>query len=338
MWTEDKLNSLLTEPSERLVEDIRKIDGDIMVLGAGGKMGPTLCMLAKNAVKRAGIEKNIIAVSRFSDSAVREELEANGVQVISADLCDREKLEELPDVKNIIFMAGKKFGTTGQEATTWAMNAVIPAFVTERFKGANFVVFSSGNIYPIVPVSGGGCVETDGAQPIGDYTMSCLARERIFEYAAQEYGSKVFIYRLNFAVDLRYGVLLDVAKKVMSGEAISLQTPCFNFIWQGSANEYALRALLHVGSPAVKMNITGPETVSIKYVAERFGKIFGKKPVFEGECGDSAYLSNSMLAMETFGYPDVSAETLINWQAQYILSDGKTLNKPTHFEQREGVY
>ena len=338
MWTEAKLNVLLTTPSQALVDDIKKIKGDITVLGAGGKMGPTLCVLAKNAVKRAGIDKKIIAVSRYSDAEVKKYLEDNDVDVISADLLDRTQLESLPMTENVIFMAGRKFGTDGSEALTWAMNSSLPAFVAEKYKGCNIVVFSSGNIYPIVPLSKGGCSEEDRPIPVGEYAMSCLARERAFEYAATAFGSKVFIYRLNFAVDLRYGVLFDVAKKVLDGTPISLTTPCYNFIWQGSANEIAIRGLLHAESPAFKMNVTGPETVSIRFVAERFGKLFGKEPVYENEEGTTAYLNNAMKAMEIFGYPAVSAETLIKWQAEYILDGGKTLDKPTHFEERKGSY
>lgn len=338
MWTEAKLNEMLTTPSEILIEDIKKIDGDITVLGAGGKMGPTLCVLAKNAIKAAGVQKRVIAVSRFTDSEVKNYLEENDVEVVCADLLDRAQLEKLELTKNVIFMAGRKFGTDGSEALTWAMNSTLPAFVAEKFKGTNMVVFSSGNIYPIVPLSSGGCSEEDRPVPVGEYAMSCLARERAFEHAANTYGTKVFIYRLNFAVDLRYGVLFDVAKKVLDGTPISLATPCYNFIWQGSANEIAIRGLLHAQSPAFKMNVTGPETVSIRFVAERFGKMFGKTAVFENEEGNNAYLNNAMKAMEIFGYPSVSAETLIKWQAEYILDGGKTLDKPTHFEERKGSY
>ena len=338
MWTEAKLNEMLTTPSETLIEDIKKIDGDITVLGAGGKMGPTLCVLAKNAVKAAGVQKRVIAVSRFTDSEVKNYLEENDVEVVCADLLDRAQLEKLEETKNVIYMAGRKFGTDGSEALTWAMNSTLPAFVAEKFKGTNMGVFSSGNIYPIVPLSSGGCSEEDRPVPVGEYAMSCLARERAFEHAANTYGTKVFIYRLNFAVDLRYGVLFDVAKKVLDGTPISLTTPCYNFIWQGSANEIAIRGLLHAQSPAFKMNVTGPETISIRFVAERFGKMFGKAPVFENEEGNNAYLNNAMKAMEMFGYPSVSAETLIKWQAEYILDGGKTLDKPTHFEERKGSY
>ena len=339
MWTEEKLNEMLTTPSAKLIEDVAKIKGDIMVLGAGGKMGPTLCLLAKNAIKKAGIEKRVIAVSRFSDPIALKLLHDNDIETISADLLDQESLNALPEVENIIFMAGRKFGTDGgTEYLTWAMNATLPAFVAYKFRKSNIVVFSSGNIYPIIPLAKGGCTEDDKVGPVGEYPMSVLARERAFEYAARQYGTKVFIYRLNFAVDLRYGVLFDCAKKIMDGTPISLATPCFNFIWQGSANEIAIRGLLHCESPMKVMNVTGPETVSIKQASIKLGKYLGKEPVFEGEEGNTAYLANASRAMETFGYPDVSAETLIRWQAEYILDGGRVIDKPTHFEERKGSY
>lgn len=338
MWTEEKLNELLTAPSEALAEDMKKIKGDIMVLGAGGKMGPTLCVLAKNAAEKAGVKKRIIAVSRGTDKAASQMMLDNGVEVISMDLLDTKKLYSLPETENIIYMAGRKFGTDGKEWETWAMNSTLPAFAADKFKKSNIVVFSSGNIYPIVSLAGGGCTEKDKPVPVGEYAMSCLARERAFEYAANTFGTKVFIYRLNFAVDLRYGVLFDVANKIIKGEKISLSTPCFNFIWQGSANEIAIRGLLHAQAPAKIMNVTGPETVSIKKAALELGEYLGKEPVFEGECGNDAYLNDASLAMETFGYPAVSAKTLIRWQAEYITDGGRTLDKPTHFEERKGSY
>ena len=338
MWTEEKLNEMLSTPSQALIDDMKKIKGDIMVLGAGGKMGPTLCVLAKNAIKAAGIDKRVIAVSRFTDPIATQFLNDSGIETIPCDLLNHEQLNSLPEVENVIFMAGRKFGTDGGEWQTWAMNATLPAFVAEKFKKSNIVVFSSGNIYPIVPLSSGGCTEKDKIGPVGEYTQSVLARERAFEYAAHTYGTKIFIYRLNFAVDLRYGVLFDVAKKVLDGTPISLSTPCFNFIWQGSANEIAIRGLLHADSPACIMNVTGPETVSIKKASIELGKYLGKEPIFENECGTDAYLNDASLAMETFGYPQVSAKTLIRWQAEWLLDGGRTLGKPTHFEERKGSY
>lgn len=337
-WTEEKLNALLTTPSKELVEDIAKIEGDIMVLGAGGKMGPTLCVLAKNAIKEAGIDKKVYAVSRFGDEIAAKLLSDNGVEIIKCDLLNTEQLNALPDVKNIIYMAGKKFGTDGNEWQTWAMNSVLPAHVGEKFKGASMVVFSSGNVYPLVPLHTAGCTEETKPRPIGEYTQSCLARERSFEYAAHKFGTKVFIYRLNFAADLRYGVLYDIASSVLNGTPISLTTPCFNIIWQGTANEIALRGLLHASSDVEIMNVTGPETLSVRKTAEEFGKYFGKEPVFSGEESGMAYLNDASRAVSVFGYPSVSAKTLIKWQAEWILSGGRALGKPTHFEERGGKY
>lgn len=338
MWSEEKLNELLTTPSEKLIEDIAKIKGDIMVLGAGGKMGPTLCILAKNAVKAAGIDKKVIAVSRYSDASVVKLLEDADVEVIKCDLQEKDQLNALPDCENIIYMAGKKFGTDGNEWATWGMNSVLPAMVIDKFRGKTFVVFSSGNIYPIVPVHTGGCDESVKVEPKGEYTMSCLARERTFEYGAKKYGSKVFVYRLNYAVDLRYGVLYDIANNVLNEKPISLTTPNFNIIWQGSANEIAIRGLLYATEDVCTMNVTGPETMSIRKTAEQFGEIFGKKPIFSSEETNTAYLSDASKSAEIFGYPSVSAQTLIKWQAEWILSGGRGLGKPTHFEERGGSY
>ena len=251
---------------------------------------------------------------------------------------DIEKLNALPQVENIIYMAGRKFGTDGQEPLTWAMNATLPAFVAYKFRTSNIVVFSSGNIYPKVPTYSGGCTEENKTNPIGEYAMSCLARERAFEYGALEYQTKVFIYRLNYALDLRYGVLYDIANNLLNNEPISIATPCFNCIWQGSANEIAISGLLHTGSPAVKLNVTGPETVSVKYAAQKLAKLLGKTPVFTGEEQNDAYLNNAGKAIEEFGYPSVSIETLIKWQAEWLIDGGRGLGKPTHFEERKGSY
>jgi len=338
MWTEELLDQKLTAPSSQLIADIKKIRGDIMILGAGGKMGPTLALLAKKAVDASVLSKRIIAVSRFTDPIAVNLMHDNQIETISADLLEPDILSKLPDVENIIYMAGRKFGTNGQEAQTWAMNAWLPALVAERFKKSNIVVFSSGNIYPMVPVASGGASEQTIPEPVGEYAMSCLARERMFEYGSQTYSTPVFLYRLNYAVDLRYGVLYDIAAQLLGGKPIKLSTPCFNCIWQGDANEMALRALLHTGSPAVKMNITGPETVSVRDAAEKLGKLLSKHPVFEGEEAQIAYLSNSDLAMKTFGIPSVSVDELIEWQAEWISDGGRSLGKPTHFEERKGKF
>lgn len=338
MWSEEKLDALLTTPSTRLVEDMKKIQGDIMVLGAGGKMGPTLCLLAQNACREAGVEKKIIAVSRFQDPVATKLLRDNGIYTIPCDLLKPGALDLLPDCENIIYMAGRKFGTDGQEYLTWAMNAWVPSLVAERFKESNLVVFSSGNIYPFSATYGGGCTEQDRVVPMGEYAMSCLARERMFEYGSKTYGTKVLIYRLNYAVDLRYGVLYDIAQCVMRDEPVSLFNGCFNCIWQGDANEIALRGLLHTASPMNLVNVTGPETVSTRKTAEAFGKLFGIEPKFRGEEGETALLSDASKAVEWFGYPTVGVNQLIRWQAEWIQSGGRSLGKPTHFEETKGKF
>ena len=337
-WSEEKLNQMLTTPSQRLIEDMRRIEGDILVLGAGGKMGPTLCVLAKNAARAAGVEKCVIAVSRFSDPLVVELLKNNQVEMVSADLLERGALEKLPDAPNVVYMAGKKFGTEGNEWSTWAMNTWLPSRVAERYRDARIVVFSSGNLYPKVPVRSGGCTEQTPVEPVGEYCMSCLGRERMFEYAARTYGTKVAVYRLNYAVDLRYGVLYDIAHNILEGTPISVATPSFNCIWQGDANEYAIRSLLLADSPAVRLNVTGPETVSVRYAAARFGELLGREVRFTGQPGETALLSSSARCMAAFGYPRVPLDTLIDWQAQWLLDGGRTLNKPTHFEERKGNF
>ena len=338
MWTEDKLNQMLITPSSGLIEDMKKIEGDIMILGAGGKMGPTLCTLAKNAINAAGLDKKVYAVSRFSDPFATKLLQDAGVTTISADLLAEGALDSLPNVENIIFMAGRKFGTDGQEPFTWGMNAMLPSLVARRFKDSNIVAFSSGNIYPIVPACTGGVSEDIKPVPVGEYPQSVMARERCFEYGSLEYGTKVLLYRLNYAIDLRYGVLYDIASKVWAGEEISIANACFNCIWQGDANEIAIRSLLHTSSPAAKLNVTGPEIVSVRYAATEFAKLFGKEAKLVGEELNDAYLSNAAEQFKLFGYPSVCLKQMIQWQAEWIMEGGRILNKPTHFEERKGKY
>jgi len=340
MWTESYLDDLLTQPSPGLIADMAKIDGDILILGAGGKMGPSLAILIKNACCVAGLEKRVIAVSRFSDPLAVSLLKQHGVDAISADLMRPGALAELPNAENIIYMAGRKFGTDGQESLTWATNAWLPALVAERYKDARIVAFSSGNIYPMRSPKDGGADEDTAPEPVGEYAMSCLARERIFEYASNTYGTKVCLYRLNYAVDLRYGVLYDIAQNILSGKPVRITSPVFNCIWQGSANEIAVRCLTLCESPVNRLNVTGPETVSVKWAAAELGKHLGVEPVFDEDAAasDRALISNAAKMVEHFGPPSVSIKTLIRWQAEWIAAGGRALNKPTHFEQREGKF
>jgi nucleoside-diphosphate-sugar epimerase len=343
-WNEEKLDGLLTAPSERFINDMKKIKGDIIFLGAGGKMGPTLCLLSKKAIEKAGTESRVIAVSRFTDPFAVSLLEKNGVEIISADLLEKDVLESLPDVPNVIYMAGRKFGTNGQEYLTWAMNARLPSLVAERYKNSRIVVFSTGNVYPQMSAASGGATEETPLDPVGEYAMSCLGRERMFEYAAHTYGTKLSMYRLNYAVDLRYGVLFDIAEKIMAEIPVSLSMPVFNCIWQGDANEIAVRSLLYASaSPDIfYLNVTGAEIVSVYAAAKKLGRLLNKDVEFCDEpsalASNTALLSNSGKMAELFGYPSVSLETMIKWQAEWILSGGRSLGKPTHFEEKKGDY
>ncbi|KIL40378.1 epimerase [Gordoniibacillus kamchatkensis] len=338
MRTLEQLEQAMTTPSSRLIEDMKNIEGDLMLLGVGGKMGPSLAKLAMNAINAAGVSKNVYGVSRFSEPGLKEELEACGLKMIACDLLDDASLQALPDVRNVIYMAGTKFGTTGKEHFTWGMNAYLPGRVAEKYRNSRIVVFSTGNVYPLSSVHLGGAAEDAAPAPVGEYGQSCLGRERVFEFFSHRYGTPILIYRLNYAIDMRYGVLLELAKSVKEGRPIDLTMGHFNCIWQGDANEIALRALLHCSSPAGKLNVTGPETVAVRYAAAEFGKRLGVEPQFTGKEAETALLSNASTCMQLFGYPRVSLLQMIDWIAEWVEHGGAMIDKPTHFQQREGRF
>jgi len=294
--------------------------------------------MARRALEEAGREAVVYGVSRFSQPGLREALEREGIRTIACDLLDREAVGRLPEAPNVIFMAGMKFGTTGAEATTWAQNVWLPSLVAERFRESRIVVFSSGNVYPLRPIAQGGATEATPPEPIGEYAQSVLGRERIFEYFSLRYGTPVLLFRLNYAVELRYGVVLDVAQRLWAGEPIDLTMGQVNVIWQGDANAYALRCLPLASSPPRILNVTGPETISIRYLAIRLGELLGKEPRFVGEEADTALLSNAALAHGLFGYPTVPLEVILRWVAHWVRIGGPTLNKPTHYEVRDGRF
>jgi nucleoside-diphosphate-sugar epimerase len=338
MKTLQDLEMKLAEPSEQLIKDIAEIDGDIMLLGVGGKMGPSLARLAMNAIKEAGVNKKVIGASRFSSSHLKEELEADGIETIAVDLLNDEQLQKLPDVKNIIYMAGNKFGTMGNEHFTWAMNSYLPGRVSEKYKNSRMVVFSTGNVYPLTPLSNGGASEDVSPSPIGEYGQSCLGRERIFEHFSHKYQIPMMIYRLNYAIDLRYGVLLELANSIKAGKPIDVTMGHVNCIWQGDANEIAIRSLKVCNTPPAVYNVTGPETVSLRWAAEMLGQRLGVKPEIIGEEAPTALLSNSSKAHQTYGYPKISLRQMIDWVGEWVNHGGETWNKPTHFQEREGKY
>lgn len=333
-----ELEDQILAPSASLVADIKKIEGDIMLLGIGGKMGPSMGKLALRAIKEAGINKRVIGVSRFSDSTVKNQLEQIGIETISCDLLNPQELQQLPQVSNIIYLAGHKFGTTGREDFTWAMNTYLPGMVAEHFKNSRIVAFSSGNVLPFVPVTAGGASEELTPEPIGEYAQSCLGRERIFQYFSKKNQTDILIYRLNYAVDFRYGVLVEIAKSVISDTPIDLTTENVNVIWQGDANEIALRSLLHCSNPAKILNVTGPETLSVKWIAERFGEFLEKTPAFINESAGTALLNNASECHKLFGYPRTTIREAIEITAQWLQQGGDLFNKETHFQERGGKF
>jgi len=338
MKTITELENYLTTPSDALMEDLKKIDGDILILGVGGKMGPTLAKLARRALDEAGIEKRVIGVSRFSSGNLREELEGAGIETIACDLLDDTQLQALPNVKNIIYMAGNKFGTVGNEHFTWAMNAYLPGRIADKFKDSRMVAFSTGNVYPLTNVLTNGCSEDHPVNPVGEYAQSCLGRERVLTNFSHKNKTPMLLFRLNYAIDLRYGVLLEIAKQVQTGKPVDLTMGNVNVIWQGDANEYAIRSLLHVDHPPTILNVTGPETLSVRWLANEFAKRLGKEALFVNEESDKALLNNSSKAHQLFGYPRVSVQEMIDLVAEWVANDGETINKPTHFQEREGAF
>ncbi len=336
--TLEELEERLSRPTAAAVSAMAALDGDVLILGAGGKMGPSLAALARRAADQAKVSKRIIAVSRFADDSARRELSSQNIETIACDLLEPGQLAKLPDVKNVIFMAARKFGTTGSAHLTWAMNTYLPGLVAERFHKSRIVAFSTGNVYPLRPVHEGGAVESDTANPQGEYAQSALGRERMFEYGSYKWGTPVTILRLNYAVELRYGVLADIGQSVFERRPIDLRMGFVNVIWQGDANSVCLRSLAHCQAPPLILNLTGSETLSVRYVAGEFGRHFGLEPVFEFEESPTALLSDATKCHGLFGCPEVKPAEVVEWIADWIRSDRPMLNKPTHFATRDGKF
>ena len=338
LMTEADLEDRLSTPSDADIACCRRLKGDVLVLGAAGKMGPSLVRRIVRASAAAGIRRQVIAVSRFSSASSRELIESAGAKTISADLLDPDSLAALPDCPNVLYLAGRKFGSTDDVTLTWAVNTVAPVYVARRFPRARQVVFSTGNVYAFVPQASAGSVESDSPSPRGDYAQSCLGRERVFEYFATRHNSPTIIFRLNYAVDLRYGVLVDIARAVMARQPVDRTVGYVNVIWQGDANSYALRALEGCSVPARILNVTGPEILSVTDVAEFFGRRFGVRPTFRGTPGGEALLSNASACHRWLGPPQVSAEELMTAVGNWLDHGGRTLDKPTRFEVANGAF
>lgn len=333
-----ELEDVLSEPTQGVIETLRSLEGDIIVLGVGGKMGPTLARMARRASDLGNVERRIIGVSRFSSSKLEAQLQSWGIETLRCDMLDRRQLANLPDALNIVYMAGMKFGSTGQESLTWAMNSYLPGMVCERYEHSRIAAFSTGNVYGLIPVSEGGSREEHSPNPVGEYAISCLGRERIFEHFSRTNGTKVSLIRLNYATELRYGVLLDIAERVFLGSPVPLSMGYLNAIWQADACAMSLQSLAYTSSPPNIINIAGPELLSVRDVAQEFGKLFNKSVRFEGHELPDALLSNGEKAYGLFGRPRVSAEHMMAWIADWVSRGGATLAKPTHFEERSGRF
>jgi nucleoside-diphosphate-sugar epimerase len=336
--TVEELEERLSRPRSALIEDFGRLDGDIVVLGAAGKMGPSLVRLATRAVTEAGTGTKVTAVSRFSQPGSAEAMRVSGAEVHPADLSDDDAIASLPDAAYVIFLVGAKFGTAGNEAATWATNAYLPGRIAQRYAGSTIVALSTGNVYPLTPTGVGGPTEEHPVGPVGEYAMSCLGRERIFSHFAGLSNTPLALIRLNYAVEPRYGVLVDIGLKVRAGESVDVTTGYANVVWQGYANEVVLRSLLHAGEPPFVLNLTGPETFSVRSVAEQFAREFGTDVVFSGEAASTALLSNASRCHGLFGYPDVPLAELVKLTAGWIDDGQALLGKPTKFDVRDGRF
>jgi len=331
----EALEDFMTAPGDALVKELAGVPGDIMVLGVGGKMGPTLARLAK----RAAPGRRVIGVARFSEPGLREGLTKAGVETIACDLLDRAAIAALPQAPNVIYMAGRKFGAGADAPLTWAMNVIVPGYVAEVFARSRIVVFSSGNIYPFVPVAGQGATEeTEGLPPANDYSYSCLGRERVFRHFSNVHKTPGRLFRLNYAIDMRYGVIHDVALKVRDGVELDLTAGNANMIWQGDANSIALRCLAHSTAPMTPINVSGPETVSVRWLAEQCGELLGKKPILVGQESPLGWLTNTTRMCAEFGYPSVPLFRMVEWCCDWIARGMPSLDKPTKFEVRDGKF
>ncbi|RJF77975.1 NAD-dependent epimerase/dehydratase family protein [Rhodopseudomonas palustris] len=328
------LDDLLCRPTQALIDDLAKVDGDLMVLGVAGKMGPTLAGLAK----AASPNRRVIGVARFSDPASKAALEARGVETIACDLLDEAQIAKLPKSPNVVFMAGRKFGAEGDLALTWAMNAYVPAMIAQEFRQSRIVAFSTGCVYPFVPVDSGGSPEEMPPDPPGEYAQSCVGRERLLEYFSAKYQTPGRLFRLNYAIDMRYGVLYDIASKVWQGKPIDVGIGHVNFLWQGDASAQALRCLAHCTTPTTPINVSGHETLLVRDLAARFGKLFGREPVIVGEEQPTAWLTDTSQAVKLFGHAVVDTDQLVAWTADWVAREMPNIGKPTKYEVRDGRY
>lgn len=333
-FDENRLENVLSEPSDATKNALAGLSGDIVVLGAGGKMGPTLAMM----LRKASPDKRIYAVSRFSDKAARARIEQAGITTLEVDLLDESQYSKLPRVENVFYLAGMKFGSSGNQPLTWALNSFVPALVARHYKDSKIVVFSTGNVYPLVDIDSGGATEETCPEPVGEYAQSCLGRERMFEYFSQSCGTPVTLVRLNYANEPRYGIIVDLSTKILNDEPVDLTTGAVNLIWQRDANDYIIRAMTLAKSPAAILNVAGPDTIPVRRLAEQIGRELGREPRFVSQETQSALLSDASCCLSAFGRPQMTVEEMVSMIAKWVASGKKTLNKPTKYDVRDGKF
>jgi nucleoside-diphosphate-sugar epimerase len=336
--SEEELEERLARPRPEDAAFARTLTEDVLVLGAGGKMGPSLARRVRRSVGAAGVSRRVLAVSRFADPAVAAALAQDGVETIACDLLDPRQVGSLPRVGNVLYLAGRKFGSTDRPDLTWAQNTIVPALVARHFARSRIVVFSTGNVFAPVGSTSAGAAEDDAPDPVGEYAQSCLGRERVFEHFSHEQGTSCVLFRLFYAVDLRYGTIVDIARRVFAGEPVDLRVPRVNALWQGDANSYAFRSLALCQSPPRPLVVTGPTPVSVRAVAERFGALMGRTVRFEGEEGPVSLLGNPTRCLSLLGPPEVGLDRLVEWTASWVSRGGRSLGKPTHFESTDGRF
>jgi nucleoside-diphosphate-sugar epimerase len=333
-----EIEQMLSLPTPGAIEAVKQLDGDYMVLGVGGKMGTSTAVMLRRALDAAGKTAKVYGVSRFSRPETKAELESCGVLALACDLADPDQVAKLPEVANVEYLSGQKFGTDSAPDETWIQNTVVPSIVAKKFRASRIVVFSTGCVYPFTPVSGRGATEATPVAFMGEYASTCVGRERVFTHYSRKYGTKQLMYRLNYSTELRYGVLVDIGQRVLAGEPVDTTMNVFNFIWQGDACARAIQCLLHVANPPKLLNVTGPEKVTLSDAAERFGKIFGRAPVLTGTPADAAWHSDASESLRLFGPTNKSLDELIAMIAEHLSAGGKLLGKPTHFETRDGKF
>lgn len=336
--SEDQLDEIMTRPRPCLIEFVKNLQSPLVILGAAGKMGPSLAVLVRRAAEAAGHKLEMVAVSRFSSKDAKSWFETRGIRTLSCDLLERESLALLPDSANVIYLVGLKFGTAQNPALTWAANTLVPSNVSERFRQARIVALSTGNVYPLTPISKSGSVETDLLTPLGEYANAAVARERLFEFYSRKNATPVAVLRLNYAVDLRYGVLLEIAQKVWANQPVDVTMGYLNCLWQGDANEMIVRSLPLAASPTAAFNLTGSQILSVRDLAHRFGKLMQRAVTMTGSEAETALLSNPSRLFGILGEPATPLETMLRWVAHWVMKSGRTLGKPTRFEVRDGKF